>query len=306
MKRINKLITQVRRQTENDNEAAISNDEVLSYFNDGIERLHAVITAKHPRVFSGTVEIPIVRGQSAYDLPIDAFINNKVVTVEFSYTGREEDYYPLEPITLKERIPYDGYPTRYFRKDGKVILDPTPDTAGLIRIEYVLQARRVDTRRAVVQTVTITDGVISDLILSNTDPIIELDSEAIEVAEYVCVVDKYGNIKAKNLPVNSLDTGTGELVLESGFVLQQNETINSEDFIVVGEYTSTHPLFPRNCERYLTAYVSWKLLKRDSSADFAEQQQELLTMEQDIVNSYADIDDDYARIPVYNSFSLWD
>lgn len=65
------------------------------------------------------------------------------------------------------------------------------------------------------------------------------------------------------------------------------------------------PELPEIAERYLLAYVEWKLLKRDSSVDSAEALQELNTMEQDIVKSYRHINDDVQIIPNINHWDDW-
>ena len=65
------------------------------------------------------------------------------------------------------------------------------------------------------------------------------------------------------------------------------------------------PELPEIAERYLLAYVEWKLLKRDSSVDSAEAMQELATMEAEIVNSYKHINDDVQTIPEINQWDDW-
>lgn len=308
MKKVDKLIDQVRRQTENENEDSIVDAEILQYLNDAHERLHSTITARHPRVFVKEKEYDLVAGASEYELPSDAFIGNKVLNVEYSHTGNVDDYYPLEPITLKERTNYEGYPVNYVRRTGKIILDPIPSSStGKIRVNYVQRAIHMDLRRGEVDIVTLdtTNRQITSLVLSTSSNVI-IDSAAVEDAEYICVVNRRGELKMLNIPVDNIDTSTGVVTVSSGFNYVQGETISSGDYIVVGEDSSTHSQLPRTCERYLLAYAAWKLLKRDSSADFAEQQQELLAMEDDIVNSFSDVDEDYARIPVLSSFDYWE
>lgn len=305
MKIVDKLINQIRLQTENENEAAISDVEILQYLNDGQERLHAVTLAKHPTVFYVEKEIDVVQGQAYYDLPDDVFLGNKVATIEYSSTGISEDYYPLEPISLKERSNYEGYPVNYVRTTGKILLDPIPQQTGKIRINYVRRITHLDKRRGQVDIATISGSALTSLVLKTSGNVI-IDGDSLNDVDYICIVNKKGEFKMKNIPISGVDTGTGVVTIDAGFTFSEGESITANDFVVAGADTSTHSEFPRNCERYLIAYASWKLLKRDSSADFAEQQQELLAMEEDIVNSFADIDRDYQRIPVYSSFDYWE
>lgn len=307
MRLVTKLIDQIRRQTENENENAIETAEILQYINDAQERLHGVILAKHPRTFTAEKEYALVPGQSEYVLPDNAFIGNKVLTVEYSSTGRTDDYYPLEPITLKERTNYEGYPVNYVRLTGKIILDPIPDGTGKIRVTYVKRIPHLDIRRGLVDIATVdaSTNTLTSLVL-NTSSGLAIDADAFEDAEYICVVNRFGDFKMKNIPITGVNTGSGAVAIDPSFTYSLGESIDSGDYIVVGPDTTTHSEFPRNVERYIIAYASWKLLKRDSSADFAEQQTELLGMEQDIVNSYAEVDEDYVKIPVYSSFDYWD
>lgn len=308
MRIVTKLINQIRRQTENDNDNAIVDGEILQYLNDAQERLHAVITAKHPRVFTEEKVYDLVSGQAAYQLPVNSFLDNKVLNVEYSYTGNTDDYYPLEPITLKERTNYEGYPTNYIRKTGKIILDPIPDgSAGKIRVNYVKRIPHLDLRRGEVDIATLDSATrsITSLSLSTSSSVV-IDGDAFQDVEYICIVDRKGNFKMRNIPVTAVSTSSGVVSIEAGFTYDSGESISSGDYVVVGEDTSTHSQLPRNCERYLIAYAAWKVLKRDSSVDFAEQQTELLAMETDIVNSFAEVDEDYVRIPVYSSFDYWE
>lgn len=308
MRLVDKLIKQIRRHTENDNNNAIVDDEILQYINDAQERLHGVVTAKHPRVFTEEKVYDLVRGQAEYTIPVNAFLDNKILNVEYSHTGRTDDYYPLEPITLKERTNYDGYPVNYIRKTNKIILDPIPDGVGeKIRVNYVKRMPHLDKRRAVVDLATLDSSTNSITSLTfSTSGSTPIDADAFEDVEYICIVDRFGNFKMRNIPVSEVSTSTGAVTIDAGFTYDSGESISPGDYVVVGEDSSTHSPLPRNCERYILAYASWKLFKRDSSADYAEQQSELLAMEDDIVNSFADVDEDYTRIPVFTSFDYWD
>ena len=206
MRLVDKLITQIRRQTENENETAILDSEILQYLNDAHERLHAVVSAKYPKIFVETKEYDIVRGQADYSLPTDAFLGNKVLNVEYSYTGDTDDYYPLEPITLKERTNYSGYPVNYIRRSGKITLDPIPDSpSGKIRVEYVKRIRHLDSRRGVVDIITTSGSSIASLVL-DTSNAIAIDSDAFEDVEHVCLVDKNGNSKRRSCQIKNWKT----------------------------------------------------------------------------------------------------
>ena len=82
-------------------------------------------------------------------------------------------------------------------------------------------------------------------------------------------------------------------------------TPGSRAYIIGGKDVTTHGELPRSVERYLIAYCSWKILKRDSSVDSSEAQLELAAIAQEIINSYALISDDVQFIPKLNSWDDW-
>jgi hypothetical protein len=95
------------------------------------------------------------------------------------------------------------------------------------------------------------------------------------------------------------------VTITSGFTFEDGETISAGDWVCAGDFCTTHSELPEEVERYLIAYSAWKILKRDSNADFAEQQQELLEMETEIVAAYADLLDDIYEVPIINDDIDW-
>ena len=109
-----------------------------------------------------------------------------------------------------------------------------------------------------------------------------------------------------DIEYDSIDETTGIVTLtNSSHTYISGETLTAGDFIVVGKNSSTHSELVDFVERYLLAYCSWKILKRDSSVDYQEQQTELSQLETEIVASYADISDDIYEIPEINKDEVW-
>ena len=119
-------------------------------------------------------------------------------------------------------------------------------------------------------------------------------------------VDKYGNIKMENVLIEgSTTSATYDLTLtvDSSFEFENGETIAVDDYVISGGYATTHlpdELGPE-VERYIQAYVEYKILARDSSVDSQEAFQVLAEIEDDIIGSYADISDDTMEIPDINN-----
>lgn len=306
MRSINKLLKQIRRQTENeefDSDAiGISEDEIIQYINDAQYNLQALIVSRHPRAFVNEVIIPVVSGQEVYALPTDCFLGNKVHNVEYSPTGSDEDYYPLEQETIKSRVSgVDGAPTKYIRLSGKILLAPQPASGGTLRINYIQRLKELDKRQAkITSAATVSSSNTFDLITDQYLP--SLDS--LKDEEYICIVDKNGHNVVKNIEIDSF---SGSTITCKAHTLATGESasIDANSYIVTGLDTTSHSSLDISIERYLIAYASFKVLKRDSSIDSAEAAQELSAMAQEIVNSYALISDDIEFIPQLNSWEDW-
>ena len=78
------------------------------------------------------------------------------------------------------------------------------------------------------------------------------------------------------------------------------------DYVISGDYSTTHLEWMPEVERYLQAYVEYKILKRDSSVDSQEAFAELAEIESDILDSYAELSDDILEIPEINDTEEWD
>lgn len=311
MRSINKLIEQIRRQTENeeyDNTfIGISDDEIVQYVNDAQYNLQALIVQQHPRAFINEVVIPVVPGQEVYELPTDCFLGNKVHNVEYSPTGNLEDYYVLEQETIKSRVSgVDGAPTKYIRMTKKILLAPQPSGSGALRINYVQRLRELDRRQARVKT-SVTVPANSSALITFDETKLTTGLQSLLRHEYLCIVDKSGKDVAKNLVI---DEDFNNSSSEFRVINTTNSAISipASDqplYVVGGLDTTTHADVDISVERYLISYCAYKVLKRDSSVDSGEASQELAAMAQEIVKSYALITDDVQFIPQLNSWEDW-
>ena len=299
MRYVKYLIDQVRRETENEEVSdfvGIQDSEFLQYINDAQHHLQALIVAQHPNVFLEEYVVSTTTDQDTYTLPSDCFLENKINNVEYSSTGEAADYYILEETSLKRRNPgISGSPGKYIRMSGKIILNVAPQSTGKLRITYVKRLNELDLRTALIDsysagTITLENKTLS----TNTSSLKEHD--------YVCIVDSDGVIIHKNVKKTSQNSLGTQIVIDTSTIT--GSPVNGQ-YIVGGKDTTTHSDLPRNVERYLIAYCSWKILKRDSSVDSAEMLQELSQMANDIVKSYAMISDDVQFVPQLNSWDDW-
>lgn len=303
MRRLEKLIEQVRRQTENEDVSSttgISTEEFIQYLNDGQDRLQSIISSTYPDVFLAEKIITLVSGTEAYSVPDNMFLDSRIVNVEISLTGQTSDYYPLRPVQFRNRGTYESEsPFGYIRKNGQLLINGVYRGSGaLLRVTYERALDALDIRRG---SITSTTGTpITAITLNSSGPTPDTNElPNITKGDYICVSDKDGNVTAYNVPVTAYDTGTRVITVTS-HTLASTESITAGDFVTLGRYSTTHSKLSESCERYLIAYAAWKILKRDSSDDSREQQSELSSMEEDIVKAYADNSRDVEGIPILN------
>lgn len=311
MRRIDFLLTQARRQTENEEFSAttgINDEELLQYANDAQYRMLSLITSTHPTVFvKESADIPVVTDQEVYDLPDDVFLENRITSVEYSSTNLDRDFFKLPPIILDERRPgARGFPNNYIRRSGKILLSPIPSSStGKLRINYVRRIAELDKRRGKVLSVTLDNSArtITALTLDVAEE--TFDGDTLSVQDFISVVNRKGQQQMVRIEIDSIDTTTGVVTVNSSFVFDEGETISVGDYITSGEDSSTHSELPKICERYIIAYVAWKIMKRDSTEDAFEQRNELKSMESDILEAFGDTTDDVIDIPQTEDMNGW-
>lgn len=309
MRYLQRIIDQVRRQTENedvDDFVGIQDSEFIQYLNDAQFHLQAAIVQQHARAFIQETTIDTVSDQERYDLPSDCLLGNKVHNVEYSSTGNDEDYYSLDEDTIKRRLSgVSGAPTTYIRLSGQILIAPQPSSGGKLRINYVQRARELDLRIAQVESApTLSSSTSWTISLADG---FETNTSSLAEHDYICVVDKLGKSIIKNIEITA--SSSSEITCAAHTVStadgESASDILANHYIVGGKDTTSHCDLPISVERYLIAYCAWKILKRDSSVDSQEAITELQGLAQEIVNSYAMISDDIQYIPQLNSWDDW-
>ena len=306
-KLIDYLIDEARESTENeeyDDVIGLSEEEISKFFNQGLNRLHSLIVAQHPSVFVETYTTSTIVNQENYSIPSHkAYLKNKVSQVEYSSTGSVNDYYVVNPTVLKNRgSASTGHPCSYIRRGGELLLVPIPSSTGTLRLTYVPKAKQLHKRRGIVKAVTTASSQITSLEISYVNGS-SVDSVELSKQTRFTVVDKYGNIKMENVLFSSLSasaTYDATVDVDASFTYESDETIAVDDYIVPGAYSTSHFMLGPEVERYLQAFVEYKILKRDSSVDSQEALQELTQIEVEIIDSYAEMSDDVLTIPDIN------
>ena len=308
---ITHLIEDARDSSENGDYTSttgIQDREFVRYLNEGQQRLHNLITQQHPRVFEVDTTYTLSRLQETITLPDDIHVKNMVTQVEYSYNGETDQYSVLRAASPRNRATgIEGTPASYFVRNNKVFLIPTPtDTSAKLRVSYIRRSHQLDKRMAQVSTVTLATDTITALTVDVTSVGVDADLLA-RADEHFTVVNSQGVIKMKDVIFDDIDTSTGIVTIDSSFTFDSGETIVSGDWLISNRSSSSHidSNLTDMCERYIEAYCIYKILKRDSSVDSAEQAQELIAMESEIVDSFKEIPNDLTTIPYINTDDNW-
>lgn len=310
MRNLSLLITASRRATENEeftDTAGIQDEEFIQYFNDGQEEIHAVLNSLFPHILMDQAIVTVVQGTEGYSIPSMVYMGTRIDMVEYSNTGQAIDYYPLKKGSLKERLNGNqSNPSFYIRNGSQLLLQPPPQQTGTLRLSFQKKIPRLDKQRATVLSVTL-DGSAKTVTALTLDPNQALDSTALLEENYICIVDKYGQVKMKSIPISAIDTTTGVVTLDAGFVYESGETIAVGDFAVRGEYSSTYSELPDVCEKYLLEYANTRILMRDSSTDADSISQIMKMVQSTLQTAFAEPDSDPDYVPVLDGQYLgWD
>jgi hypothetical protein len=310
MRRVELLIADSRRATENidySDTAGIQDSEFIRYLNDAQDRVFTAILSTHPDVFLYEKEVTVTNGVEQMDIPTDAYMKAKLKQVDYSPTGAARDYYELAKGSLKERLnTYPNEPSFYIRRNDKILIQPPPPTSsGKIRFSYFRALPKLNNRVGQIDSVTLNTGTSE--ITAITIDITSITTDNITLIEslgYMTLVNKDGVIQMKGIPVSNIDSTTGIVTLDGAFTYESGETAAAENWVVPGEYHTSHSMLDDSCERYLLAHCDWKILKRDSSNDSVEQGRELDAMLTEIVTAYKDIDEDVDYVPIIDTSFL--
>lgn len=291
MRNLGLLITQARRATENvefSDTVGLSDNEFIQYANDAQDELEALISKVNSDCFLTSKVVSLSAGVDTYNIPSDALLGTKVAVVLFSPNGVEQNYRPLNQGRPSEMVgSFTGTPSFFVRLGTTIRLIPAPySSTATIKVHYVQKLPRLDVRAGKIASVSLSSTGITSLTLDTADTI---DRAKLLEEGYVTIVSPLGVVKMKAIPITDADETTGAVTLGS-FSFENGETAAAGDYLVRGPRSTSHSTLPDICERYILAYMQWRILKRDSSNDASEQMQELDMMKQSIQDAFAEPD----------------
>jgi hypothetical protein len=316
MKFINALINEVRESSENeefDSILGLTEEEILKFINQAQNRLHSKIVGLHKQVFSEEKEVQATSNTESYNLFYNSYLKNYIHSIEYTSTGNANDYYPLRPTSPHNRYTgADGGPDYYFIRAGKFYVLPTPtDNNGKYRVTHVRRPKNLDKRRGTIFASgydSTTAPTYIDITYVNGQIV---DKTHLDKKPYITVVDKFGNQKLANILVDSIQNGAGSvgsdarINISSSAAIDLISALEDGDYVISGDYSTTHLEWSPEVERYMQIFAEYKVLKRDSSIDSTEMFQELAEIESDILDSYAELSDDIIEIADINNSEDW-
>ena len=301
MRRIDRILYSAREQSKNlDYEinsttgatvSGISDNVFLEWADHAQDHLQAAILASYPNEFVESAIISLVGGTAEYTIPDRVFVNNKIISVEYSHSGNLSDYSPLDQGSFRDRNSNLGYPSFYIRRGKKLILNPIPNTSsGSIRVHYYKELDDLDVRRGQV------NGTPSgtSIVCFGATGAAPSDVEEVRFAagEYLCICDMEGTPLLYNGLISSYNSATNTFTLAanvSTYLLSGYTLANlASKFITLKAYSTTHSNLPDNCERYVQVYMQKRALSNDKQNADVTEDAELLLMERDILNSFAE------------------
>lgn len=299
MRKAELLILQSRKATENQEftaTAGIQDDEFLEYLNNGQEEIHSILQSTFPSILTAYKVTQAIVQQEAYAMPRDLYLGTRIDMIEYSCSGRDQDYYLLKKGQLKERLNTQaGNPAFYIRRGNEILIQPKPQQSGLIRWSYQRAIPKLDVRRGTVLAVTLSTDQITALTL---DPTQLLQTEALLEQGFITIVSGNGVIQMRSIPIDAIDATSGVVTVSPGFRFQPGEAIAVGDVACRGEFASTVSQLPDVCEKYLLEYCNLRIMIRDSQTDSSEVSGVLKKVEETLRLAYSEPDNDPDRIPL--------
>lgn len=247
MRRLEFLISDVRRSTDNKDTNGVTDAEIVGYYNDGLRLIQSTIFKVNPKADIFISEITYaVSATGSYDLPEDVFGLNALSLVE-SVQGTYST--PIDRIDESNRSNLFGY----YIRDNKLFVNGCI-SGSEIRVKYFKALPRFDKRWGKIQTVT--PGV--SLVLEAG-----FDALAETIDDKVTVVSSTGAQVRPNVSV----AFTGGTLATSDALTG----VTAGMFICMGKNSANITTLPDACETFLMDYVRQRIYTRNVYNDAEKQ-----------------------------------
>jgi|SRR6478736_747750 len=298
MKRVENLITMARKLSMNtryDADSGIPQDVFVQYFNNAQDALTKEVMNLKTKYFQKTVQVDVVPGQERYDYPFDCFLHG-LDTIQWSDNRLGSYFQVLNRGYIKEKITTQlSYPFSYVPFEDGFDLQP-PIGSGLLYVTYMRTVDRLQKRAGQITVATIAGDQLTALSVDPSED--DYDQTEINSENFLCVVDKFGNIKARNVLYDSVSAGVFTL---DPFDLESGETISVGDYICVGKNSVNLPSWPDICESYLIKHAVYEAKYGDSSQWSSEALADMQRCFAGLSEAFALLTNDIIEIPITNT-----
>lgn len=224
----------------------------------------------------------VIATQQAYDLPLAVQMFVRIMDVRFKYGTQLFEFVTLQQSDIQDRFNYPtNIPMVYCIRQGQILLSPTPNITlpGALIINYQKRLNKLDVRRGKVLSV-INYGLPFTLqldytFLSQKDANLRTNAESVlDFVDWVCLVDRFGNIIVNAIPVATYNVNTLVLTADPAYVIPPLQAAalaaaiasNTLIYVVQGDYASTNSQLDRQCEDGLIEISVARLLSLQSDA----------------------------------------
>lgn len=263
MKTTEQLIIMARKLSRNeryDSNSGVPQDVFVQYLNNAQDTLIKEITNLKTKFFKKQLVVDVVANQEKYSYPDDCIVQH-IDTIQWTDTISGTYWQTLYKSYTKEKFTLQpGYPFAYIPYNDGFYLNP-PIVRGKLWIAYETTVPKAQKRAGLIQSVTINSGVLQAMTLNTTDA--TYDENEINSDFYMCIVDKYGAVKARNIPYNSIASGVFNI---NNYTLASTDSISVGDYILVGKNTCNVPEFPDICESFILKHMVYDAKYSDGSA----------------------------------------
>lgn len=299
IKRTDLLVKDARRMSLNTDFGdtyGIDDEPFIISLNHYQNEIQLAIVEEECSAFVAYKEIDITAATESYPVPSDAFIHNLVYGIEYSSSGNAQDYVELDDGVCRGNYSV-GEPDAYVIEGGRIYLDGVRSSAqGKLRVRYEKGLDKLDKRRG-----TIVSRSISGTYVNPTSIVLDTDADdtALTEAEYVCVNDKYGTVKMRNIPISEWDSATFTITIQSDFTADEDMDVDfgAGDFITIGEDSTTHSNLVYPCESFLVTGAVFDAQRLHSSTDSEAENSKMNRLKKAIVAVYEKLPGGKQSIP---------
>ncbi len=296
MRRVEEIIDMARKLSQNTSYSqsnGVPQDVFVQYLNNAQDALTMEVTNLKTKYFKKQTIVDVVPNQEVYPYPDDCLIQH-LDTIQWTDSPSGTYWQSLYKTTTKEKITLrPGYPFAYIPFEDGIYFNP-PIQRGKLYITYVREPKRLQKRSGKVQTFSVISGKLLNLTVDINEQ--SFDLSELKKNEFLCLVDKLGNVKISNIPYTCVnDLGQ----------LQMNFTLGTVqpalgDYVICGQDVINKPEWPDLCEGYLIKHMVYEAKYSDSSAwsDAAVKDMQMHFMK--LSNIFATMSDDITAVVINN------